>query len=111
MNNYKVSYHLRNYIKQELYDYNRNKQILQDLTMKNTSKVTTKTLLILTKKVNCIENVYNRLNENEKELFNIIFEKGCNHLYAKTYYNITKDMYYNGMNKIIYLTAQEYEQI
>ena len=29
--NYKLKYHLRNYIKQELYDYNRNKQILEDL--------------------------------------------------------------------------------
>ena len=29
--NYKLKYHLRNYIKQELYDYTRNKQILEDL--------------------------------------------------------------------------------
>lgn len=111
MKNYKVSYHLRNYIKQELYDYNRNKQILQELSNQKTNQVTTKTLLILTKKINSIENVYKKLNENDKELFNIIFAKGCNQLYAKTYYNITKDMYYNAMNKIIYLVAQEYEQI
>ena len=44
-------------------------------------------------------------------MFDIIFNKGCNQLYAKTYYNITKDMYYNAMNKIIYLTAVEYGQI
>ena len=111
MKNYKLSYHLRNYIKQELYDYNRNKQILHELSSQRSSQITTKTLLILTKKVNSIENVYNNLNENDQELFNIIFEKGCNQLYAKTYYNITKDMYYNAMNKIIYLVAQEYEQI
>lgn len=111
MKNYKVSYHLRNYIKQELYDYNRNKQILQELTSQKSNQVATKTLLILTKKINNIEKVYKNLNENDKELFNIIFEKGCNQLYAKTYYNITKDMYYNSMNKIIYLVAQEYEQI
>lgn len=109
--NYKLSYHLRNYIKQELYDFNRNKQILKDLSNQKSNQVTTKTLLILTKKVNSIENVYNNLNENDKEIFKIIFEKGCNQLYAKTYYNITKDMYYNSMNKIIYLVAQEYEQI
>lgn len=111
MKNYKLQYHLRNYIKQELYDYNRNKQILQELSNQKTNQVTTKTLLILSKKINSIENVYKKLNENDKELFNIIFEKGCNQLYAKTYYNITKDMYYNAMNKIIYLVAQEYEQI
>jgi hypothetical protein len=111
MRNYKVSYHLRNYIKQELYDYNRNKQILQELTNQKSNQVATKTLLILTKKINNIEKVYKKLNENDQELFNIIFEKGCNQLYAKTYYNITKDMYYNAMNKIIYLVAQEYEQI
>ena len=111
MKNYKIDYHLRNYIKQELYDYNRNKQILHELTSQKSNQVATKTLLILTKKINNIEKVYKKLNENEKELFNIIFEKGCNQLYAKTYYNITKDMYYNAMNKIIYLVAQEYEQI
>lgn len=109
--NYKLKYHLRNYIKQELYDYNRNKQILQELTNQKTNQITTKTLLILSKKINNIEKVYKKLNDNDKELFNIIFEKGCNQLYAKTYYNITKDMYYNAMNKIIYLVAQEYEQI
>jgi hypothetical protein len=111
MKNYKLSYHLRSYIKQELYDYNRNKQILKDLSIKESTQITTKTLLILTKKVNSIENVYNNLNENDQEIFNIIFKKGCNQLYAKTYYNITKDMYYNAMNKIIYLVAQEYELI
>ena len=111
MKNYKLSHHLRNYIKQELYDYNRNKQILQDLSSQKSSQIPTKTLLILTKKVHSIEKVYQGLNENDQELFNIIFEKGCNQLYAKTYYNITKDMFYNAMNKIIYLVAQEYEQI
>lgn len=111
MKNYKLSYHLKNYIKQELYDYNRNKKILQDISRQKSNQTTTKTLLILTKKINSIEKVYSNLNDNDKELFSIIFEKGCNHLYAKTYYNITKDMYYNAMNKIIYLVAQEYEQI
>lgn len=31
---YKLKYHLRNYIKQELYDYNRNKKILKDIQKK-----------------------------------------------------------------------------
>lgn len=112
--NYKLKYHLRQYIKQELYDFNKNKQILKDLEnkIKTTNQlVNSKTLLILAKKINSIERVYGNLNEEEQELFNIIFEKGCNQLYAKTYYNVTKDMYYNAMNKIIYLTAKEYEQI
>lgn len=111
---YKLKYHLRNYIKQELYDFNKNKQILNDL-QKNITKsnqtVNSNTLLILAKKITSIERVYSNLNKEEQELFNIIFEKGCNQLYAKTYYNVTKDMYYNAMNKIIYLTAKEYEQI
>lgn len=111
---YKIKYHLRNYIKQELYDFTQNKKILNDLQKKisNTnSMVNSKTILILAKKVNNIERVYEKLNKEEKELFGIIFTKGCNQLYAKTYYNVTKDMYYNAMNKIIYLTAKEYEQI
>jgi hypothetical protein len=113
---YKLKYHLRQYIKQELYDFNRNKQILKDIqkniqSLECSNTVNSKTLLILQKKIIAIEKVYQSLNEDEKKLFNIIFEKGCNQLYAKTYYNITKDMYYNAMNKIIYLTAKEYEQI
>lgn len=114
--NYKLKYHLRNYIKQELYDYNRNKQILEDLqnnmlNLNTNPTINSKTLLIVSKKINSIEKVYNSLNQEEKEMFDIIFNKGCNQLYAKTYYNITKDMYYNAMNKIIYLTAVEYGQI
>lgn len=111
---YKIKYHLRNYIKQELYDFNKNKQILEDLQSnltKTNQLINTKSLLILTKKINSIQKVYDGLNKEEKELFDIIFNKGCNQLYAKTYYNVTKDMYYNAMNKIIYLTAQEYDQI
>lgn len=113
---YKLKRHLRNYIKQELYDFNRNKQILKDLqrSLINESAnptITSKTLLIISKKINSIERVYNSLNEEEQEMFNIIFSKGCNQQYARTYYNVTKDMYYNAMNKIIYLTAKEYEQI
>lgn len=116
MKNYKIDYHLRNYIKQELYDFNKNKKILKDVqkdinSMETGQTVSSKTVLILQKKIMGIEKVYTRLNENDKELFTIIFEKGCNQLYAKTYYDVTKDMYYNAMNKIIYLTAIEYEQI
>lgn len=109
---YKIKYHLRNYIKQELYDFNKNKQILEDLQKNLSSQlINTKSILILTKKINSIQKVYDSLVPEEQELFDIIFNKGCNQLYAKSYYNVTKDMYYNAMNKIIYLTAQEYEQI
>lgn len=109
---YKIKYHLRNYIKQELYDFNKNKQILEDLQKNLSSQlINTKSILILTKKINSIQKVYDSLVPEEQELFDIIFNKGCNQLYAKSYYNVTKDMYYNAMNKIIYLTAQEYDQI
>lgn len=111
--NYKLKYHLRNYIKQELYDFNKNKQILKDIqnNLNTSPTINSNALLILAKKITSIERVYSGLNSSEKELFDIIFCKGCNQLYAKTYYNVTKDMYYNAMNKIIYLTAKAYEQI
>lgn len=114
--NYKLKYHLRQYIKQELYDFNKNKQILKDVqnnlnSIKTSQSVSSISILILQKKITGIEKVYNSLSKEDQELFNIIFEKGCNQLYARTYYNITKDMYYNAMNKIIYLTAKEYQQI
>lgn len=109
MGNYKVENHLRNYIKQELYDYKKNKKILEEL--KKDTRISSRSILIITRKIERIDKVYENLPDEEKKAFNIIFNQGCNQLYAKTYYDITKDMYYNSMNKIIYLVAKEYEQI
>lgn len=116
MSNYKLDSHLRNYIKQELYDYKKNKQMLENLDkglLKKNHKpnISSRSILIITKKIKSIEKIYKSLPEEEKQAFEVIFNQGCNQLYAKTYYNITKDMYYNSMNKIIYLVAREYEQI
>ena len=40
-----------------------------------------------------------------------IFFERCNQAHMETYYYVTKDMYYNTMNKIIYLVAIEFELI
>ena len=108
--NYKLKYHLKRYIKQELIDYTHNKKLLEELEA-SPDNINSKTILIIKKKIISIEKVYKNLNENEQAIFNIIFKQGCNQLFAQTYYNITKDMYYNAMNKIIFLVAKEYDQI
>lgn len=106
MTKYKLPLHIKNYVKQELYDFKKNKKMLEALQNKS-NEVTTRTLLIATQKINQIENVINRLSKEEQELVEIIFFKKNNQIKAETYYYISKDAYYNIMNKMLYLTAIE----
>lgn len=108
---YKLPLHIKNYVRQELYDFNKNKLLLKELEKKNSSEIVTRPMLIATQKICLIENVYNKLNDDEKELVKIIFFKKTNQAKAETYYYISKDAYYNMMNKMLYLTALEFDLI
>lgn len=108
MARHKLPLHIKNYVKQELYDYNKNKKIIRELQKQNPSEITTRTLLIATQKTNQIENVFNKLNDDEKYLVEIIFFKRTSQSKAEMYYYISKDAYYNIMNKILYPTALEF---
>lgn len=108
---YKLPLHIKNYVKQELYDYNKNKLFIKNLQKQNPNELITKTLLIATSKINQIENVLNGLTKEEQELIEIIFFKRTNQVKAETYYYISKDAYYNIMNKMLYLTAIEFNLI
>lgn len=110
MSRYKLPLHIKNYVKQELYDFKKNKKLLEAL-QKNSSETTTRTLLIATQKINLIENVIKNLSKEEQELVEIIFFKRNNQVRAETYYYISKDAYYNIMNKMLYLTAIEFNLI
>lgn len=133
--NYKLDSHVKSYIKKELYNYEYNKKKLEELQEEilegsatadgqprgnNTSDttfqkaeklITSRSILIVTRKLQNIENALKKLNKEEREIAEIIFFKGHKQVYAQMHDNITKDMYYNVMNKTIYLTAVEFEVI
>ena len=111
MANYKLPLHIKNYVKQELYDYRKNKKLIQEVQKEPINEIVTRTLLIATQKINLIENVYNGLIKEEQELVEIIFFKKTNQGRAETYYYISKDAYYNIKNKMLYLTAKEFNLI
>lgn len=104
-NKYKLPWHIRQYVKQELLNYKRNKQLLNDFT------ASTRTLLLAEKRLKAIENVLEHLNEEDRELAEIIFIDKYSQAGAEEAKSVTKAMYYNCMNKVIYLTAIELELI
>lgn len=104
---YKVPLHIKNYIKTELYDYEKNKKLILSLE-KNTS---TRTFLLAIQRINKIDKVLNNLQNEDKEAVKKIFFKKHNQVYAEMHDGITKDMYYNIKNKMIYLTAIEFDLI
>lgn len=132
---YKLDSHIRSYIKKELYSYEYNKKKLADLqeeilegsptadgqprgnttsdmTFQKAEKlITSRSILIVTRKIQNIDNAINKLNKEEQEIAKTIFFKGHKQVYAQMHDNISKDMYYNVMNKTIYLTALEFEVI
>ena len=111
MANYKLPLHIKNYVKQELYDYRKNKKLIQEVQKEPINEIVTRTLLIATQKIKLIENVYNGLIKEEQELVEIIFFKKTNQGRAEAYYYISKDAYYNIKNKMLYLTAKEFNLI
>lgn len=135
MSKYQLEKHIKKYIKSELYNYEKNKKKIEeiekdiieesgfndgqprgnttsDTTEKKAEKLlTTKSLLIATQRVNNIEKALNKLSEEERRDVELIFFKGHSQIYAEMHDNISKDMYYNLMDKMIYLTAIEYDEI
>ena len=107
---YKLPLHIKNYVKNELYDYEKNKKMIKEL-QNSKSKTCTRTLLIASRRINQIETVYNKLSKEDKQAVKNIFFEHHSQIYAEVNDNITKDMYYNIMNKMIYLTAIEFELI
>lgn len=104
---YKLPLHIKNYVKTELYDYKKNKKLINSIN----SNTSTRTYLLAIQRLNKIENVLNNLPKEDKEAVKKIFFEKHNQAYAETHDNITKDMYYNIKNKMIYLTAIELDLI
>lgn len=103
---YKLPLHIKKYIQTELYDYKKNKKLIIMLEKEN---VPTRTFLLATRRLNKIDKVYNNLSKEDKEAVEKIFFEKHNQVYAEMNDGITKDMYYNIKNKMIYLTAIEFD--
>ena len=135
---YKMNNALRNNILRELYQYYENKRQLEEMedeegaskgnetgiTPKNKvsrptenqalmalSRKSSRYLLAVERKVRCITNVYNRLNESEQELFDLIFKEGYSQKKAEQEGKASYDTYYNTHRKIVLLTAFELGEI
>lgn len=104
---YKLPLHIKKYIQTELYDYKKNKKLIDTLN-NNTS---TRTYLLAIQRINKIEKILDNLPKEDKEAVEKIFFEKHNQVYAEMNDHITKDMYYNIKNKMIYLTAIEFDLI
>lgn len=133
--NYKLPKHIRNYIIQELYDYKLNKKKLIELqndiifasnspdgqprgnqTSDTTSQkaeklITSKSILIVTEKINNVERALGRLSKEDRETVEIIFFKKKNQAQAEIDYGISYATYYGVRDRMIYLTAIEYGEV
>ena len=136
---YKIPYKTREYIKNELYQYWDNykefkeleKDILEESApppdgqprgnstgnpterkaIKIIKETSTRRMITIEKKLRSIERVFERLIPEEMEVVELIFKEGKNQIYTEMNNGISKDTYYNIMNKTIYMTAKEYGEI
>ena len=104
-NTYKIPWHVRQYVKQELMDYKKNKRLLANY------KGSTRGLILVNKRLAQIENVLQRLNKEDKEAAELIFTKQYSQAGAEVAAGLSKAAYYNAMNKVIYFTAKEMDLI
>lgn len=104
-NGYKVPWHIRQYVKAELMEYKANQRFLK------ACKGNTRAILLAQTRLNKINAVMERLNKEDKDVAEIIFFEKYTQAGAETAKNVSKAMYYNTMNKVIYLVAKEMELI
>ena len=79
--------------------------------IKITEQMSTKRILKAEKNMQGIKRAFARLAKEEMEVVELIFKEGKSQIYAQMNYGISKDTYYNTMNKIIYITALEFGEI
>ena len=136
---YKIPYKIREYVKNELYQYWDNCKALEELekeileesadppdgqpkgngagkpterkAVKIIEQTSTRRMITLEKKIKAIERVFKRLVPEEMEVVEMIFKQGKSQVFAYMNYHISKDTYYNTMNKVIFLTAKEFGEI
>ena len=135
-NKYKVPNWVKNTIKTELYQFWKNQELIEELKQDiilsspepadgqpkgnaTSNTVEQKTIKMLSsrriieteRRVAYVQEALKRLNKEEQEIVKLIFKEKYNSTLAETQKYITKDIYYNVYNKIIYYTAQEFGYI
>ncbi len=129
--NYKVPSWVKKNVVNELYHYWDNVKLLEELkeeiieaspsppdglpkgnlrgspTENKGMKLNSRAILVTANKIMQIENVIKMLNDQEKEMFEIIFKDRMSHVQAYTRKGIGKHVYYDFRNNIIKLTAIE----
>ena len=90
--------------------YNTN-SISDSTSQKAIKLISTRSILYCKERISYIENVINRLNSFEKQMFENIFKNGYDWLYCETIYHVSKSTYYNVYNKCIYFLAEEWGEI
>lgn len=136
---YKIPYKTREYVKNELYQYWDNCKELEELdkdiidesaepadgqprgnntgnpterkAVKIIETTSTRRMIAIEKKIRAIEAGFRRLLPEEMEVVELIFREGKSQIYAEMNNNISKDTYYNTMNKVIFITAKEMGEI
>ena len=134
---YRVPYRKKEYIKNEIYQYWDNKKLLKEIesqildespmppdgqpkgnatgnpTERKALKIieSTRRLLLIESRLKSIERVFSMLEKEEMEVVELIFKEGKSQIYTEMNNNISKDTYYNIMNKTIWLVARELGEI
>lgn len=134
-NIYQVPRWVKQSVKNELYQYWKNEELLEGLkkdiiesSIKNDGQprgnmtsntteqkaikiISNRRIIETEKRINYIKEAVKKLNEEEKEVFEIIFREGYNQRLAETQKYISKHTYYNTIDKIVYFTALEFGYI
>lgn len=137
---YRVPKHVRKRIINELYLYWKNKDELEEIekdiidespakpeidsrpqnliskpteskALKLTNELSTRAIIIAKRRIDYIENAIKRLNDEDKQVFELIFRDGYSQIKAEISKGISKDTYYSVFNKIIFYTAIEFGEI
>lgn len=102
----KIKKEVKKQMERELRQYYDNKKLFKKL--QNDVKTSTRTLICLEQRILYVENVINRLNAFERQVFDMIFKEKADCIYCQTHFNISKSTYYNIINKSIDILAQEW---
>ena len=107
-NNYKIPWHIRQYVKRELMDYKDNKKLVEKYKSNIAAyKGDTRALLLVFARLKYIETVLDSLNKEDREAAEIIFIDQYTQSGAEIAKGLSKKAFYNAMNKVIYLVARE----
>lgn len=100
---YKLPWHIKQFVKQELMDYQENDRLAK------TAKTDTQSreLLLVGRRLDAIDRVLDSLDSQELEAAEIIFFKKYSQAKAEAEHGISKRAYYYTMNKVFYLVAKE----